>query len=126
MPVTVEQLDSRVLLFSIIAPWTVDDLQGVYPQAQEYFDAATDKLFTIVNLTRLGVIPPGALRARVSPFVSHPNSGQILLVGANNFAKTMAEVVFKLTNFRKIMFFQNVDEAWAYIRPLLESGSNAA
>src|SRR5258708_1287440 len=126
MPVTVEQLDSHVLRFSIISPWTVDELQSVYPQAQEYFDAATDKLFTIVNLTRLGVIPPGALRARISPFVSHENSRQVLLVGANNFAKVMAEVVFKLTNFRKIMFFQNEDEAWAYIRPLLETGSNAA
>src|SRR5258708_19846529 len=106
MPVTVEQLDSHVLRFSIISPWTVDELQSVYPQAQEYFDAATDKLFTIVNLTRLGVIPPGALRARVSPFVSHPNSGQILLVGANNFAKTMAEGVFKRTDFPHPTFFR--------------------
>src|SRR5260221_3144803 len=109
MPVTVEQLDSHVLRFSIISPWTVDELQSVYPQAQEYFDAATDKLFTIVNLTRLGVIPPGALRARISHFVSHANSRQLLLVGANNFAKTMPANAVQLTTIPELMLFPIAD-----------------
>jgi hypothetical protein len=126
MPVTLELVKGRVVRLSLIAPWTVTELQSVYPKAQEYYDAATEKLFSIVNLTRLGNIPAGALRARSSPMLSHPNSGQVIIVGANDFASMMAEVVFKLTNFHNIKFSPTEDEAWAYLQPLLDKENPSA
>ena len=54
MPVTLEFPDSRIIRLVIVTPWTVEELQSVYPKMQEYFDSVTEKIFTIVNLNRIG------------------------------------------------------------------------
>lgn len=125
MPVTLEMADKRVMVLTLTAPWNVGELMAVYPEEQKIYDAATDKVFAIVNLTNMGNIPAGALRARVSPQVTHPMSGQVCIVGANAVARTMAETVFKLTRFNRIMFFKTEAEAWAFLRPQLEKDEKA-
>lgn len=117
MTITLELTDEgRVLKMDIASPWNLQELMGVFKEAEQHFNKSTHRVDTLVDITKMSSIPPGALRARNSPFLSHPRSGYQIVVGANSYAKSMAELLFKLTNFKRVRFFSSMNDAWAFLR----------
>src|SRR5581483_12358889 len=110
MPITLELTDEgRVLKLDIIAPWNLNDLLEMFAAAKQHFDQSTIRIDTLVDISKMGAIPPGALRARNSPFLSHPRSGYQIVVGASLYAKSMADLLFRLANYKRTRFFTTLD-----------------
>ena len=119
MPVTLAQTHERVVVMTIAAPWTVDELIAVYPKMKEYYDAASQPIYGIVDITKIGTIPAGALRARTSPMTAHENSATIFIVGAKGVAKILADTVFALTHYTRVQFFETEAQVQAQLASLL-------
>ena len=116
MPITLELTDEdRVLKMNIVSPWNLNELLEMYESAKQIFDKSTARVDTLVDISKMASIPPGALRARNSPFLSHPHSGYQIVVGANMYAKSMAEMLFRLTNYKRTRFFTTMDAAWEFL-----------
>jgi hypothetical protein len=116
MPINLElRDDEHVLKLDIISPWNLNELMEMYATAKQYFDKSTVRLDTLVDISKMGSIPPGALRARNSPFLSHARSGYQIVVGANMYAKSMAEMLFRLTNYKRTRFFTTMDAALEFL-----------
>ena len=74
-------------------------------------------LNTIVDITNIGDLPLGVLRARKgSPVLAHPKSGLLVVVGGHSFARAMLEIGFQLTNFKRFKFVDSREEAENYLR----------
>ncbi len=119
MPVTQELIENgRILQVVFTDPWTERDMTGLFPQAQQYYDNARQKIHMLIEM-RSRHATQGALRARYAPGLSHPNSGSIAVVGANSIARTLGEAVFRLAHFGRAKFFDTREEALSYLRQLL-------
>ena len=121
MPVTLEHPHEQLVVMTITAPWKVDELIAVYPQMEKYYSAAEKPMYGITNIEKIGTIPPGALRARVSPMVAHKNCAHVYVVGAKGVARSLAEAVFTLTHFEKIDFYDTEAEAMAHFMSSISS-----
>src|SRR5579859_7118218 len=100
----------------IVSPWNLQELLvDVYPAALHFFDVSSCRVDTLVDVSKMTSIPSGVLRARQSPFLSHPRSGYQVVVGANVYAQRMAEILFHLTQFKRVRFFTRMDDAWAFL-----------
>jgi hypothetical protein len=119
MPVNLQASENgKSMTLTLSDPWTINELLDTYPKAEVLFDAAKGPVHTIVDISKIGSIPSGALRARKSPFMSHPNSHTQVIVGAQHFARKMAEMVFQLTNFKRVKFFETIQEANDFVASL--------
>jgi hypothetical protein len=120
MPVTLELRENgRVLYFTFIDPWEVSQVAALNLQSIAYLNSAKCKLYTFTDLRQARRIPSGLLSLRHGPDWSHPNSGQIAILGASPLLTTFAKIVFRLSGFERIRFFDAEEEAWAYLRQLI-------
>src|SRR5690348_8221445 len=117
MPATVELRENgRVLYYVYSDPWTLADMEQVGKEATKLYDAASRKLHVYLDARKMKTVPTGVLRARNNPDMRHPNSGQIVIVGAARIIQVMAETVLKLTHVNRLKFYQDEQEGWAYLR----------
>jgi hypothetical protein len=117
MPVTLDLHDEgRIMVLVVEDPWTMNDLKATYPIAQAHLDSAPYKVHTLADLRNMHTVPPNALWDRRSPNITHPNSGLLAVVGGSMFARSLAETAFRIMNFKRVRFFDNVEGAWAYLR----------
>lgn len=117
MPITFQFSSEKSLItLTITDPWTVGELDQVYESEKPIFDAAGDvKVNTLVDIRNMHSIPPRALTRRNSPNITHPNSGRVVVVGANAFARNLASAAFNLAGFDKAQFVATLEEARAYL-----------
>src|SRR5262245_3205018 len=120
MPVTLDLLENgRVMYFTFSDPWVVSQVTDLYPRSNAYLNSATRKLHTFADVRPARRIPSGLLNLRYGPDWTHPNSGQITILGASPLLRTFAKIVFRLSGFERIGFFDSEEEAWAYLRQLI-------
>jgi hypothetical protein len=120
MPVTADLIENgRIICLRTASPWNVDETFEAYKVAEGYFDAATHKLHSLVDVRDLVSIPPGVLKVRNTPFISHKNSGNMAVVGAQKLARTLAETMLKLTSFKRARFFETYEEAIDYLKQII-------
>jgi len=120
MPVTLKLRDNgRVLYYTFADPWEIGDLTALYPQSLDYLRSANERIYTLADVRNARRIPSGLLNARYGPDWSHPNGGEIVVVGASALLRTFASIVFRLSNFEHIKFFDDEAEAWVYLRQVI-------
>src|SRR5439155_7135382 len=119
MPVKQELIENgRILQVTFTDPWTVNEMTALFPQAQQYYDNAHQKIHMLIDMqSRYGT--QGALRARQAPGLFHRNSGQIAVAGANALARSLGEAVFRLARFSRARFFDSEADALAYLRQVI-------
>ena len=128
MPVETELRDEgHVNYFRISDPWTLDDLFGGFAQAQQARDAIYQQkgprqVHTLVDLMGVREVPPGVLQGRRFPSRTHATRGAIVVAVANSYARNIAETILRTTQTQGV-FFESLDEAWAYIRQLINAES---
>src|SRR5690606_1900012 len=108
--------DGYVLHYVFREPWSITDMTEVNRRAKEYYDAATHKVHVLLDVRGVRSAPPGFIRARSNPDVTHPNAGNIAVVGANSYIRALGDVILKLARFDRAKFFNTEEEAWAYLR----------
>jgi hypothetical protein len=117
MPVKFEYLESeRVVHYVATDPWTLDEMNECTKQTKQIFDAATDPIFTLIDMSRAKALPQGAMRARSNPEVTHPKAAGLVIVGASVLVRTISGVVAKLANRDNIYFYEKEADAWAFVR----------
>lgn len=121
MPVTMEfRENGQVAYYNLADPWETSDLTTWYPQDIEYRDSVSHVVHTFMNVSAVRRVPSNIIRARIAaPAFIHPNSGQLIMVGAKAFPKTVAETIFRLAHYERARFFDTEEEGWLYIRQLL-------
>jgi hypothetical protein len=121
MPSTMEMReDGHVLFIRITDPWSVEEFANQsYGPTQAYYDKAEHLVHTIICLDAKKT-PDHLLKGRRgAPALSHPNAGQLVIVGASPLLRSLIEVMYKLSGFTRGEFFANEDEAWRYLRQII-------
>jgi len=120
MPVTTDLLENgRIIYLRTASPWSIEETFEAYKVAETYFDTALHKLHSLIDVRDLVSIPPGVLKVRNTPFISHKNSGNMAVVGAQKLARTLAETMLKLTSFKRAKFFETYEDAIDYLKQLI-------
>ncbi len=117
MPVTNKLCENGHILYRVVSdPWNVDDLFDADEQMRMHYDHAGHKVHLLVNASNVHRIPPAVYRLGHGMTITHPNGGQVGLVGATSMARRLAETVFRIAHFDRARFFDREEEAWAYLR----------
>jgi len=119
--ITMELVENgHVAHYKISDPWTVSELVAFYPQETVYRDAVKYKIHAFADLTQAHKTPPNMLAARKgNPSLTHPNSGQLVLVGISPLYEAIASTIFRITHYTKAKLFLTEAEAWVYLRELI-------
>ncbi len=120
MPVTVElSYDGYVLHYVIADPWQISDLLSAYQQERKFRDASDHTLHSLIDFSQARRIPKNWLQARHGPGLNHPTSGVMVCVGLSPGLKVLLEIIFRVTNYKSIKLCATVEEAHAYLAPLV-------
>ena len=121
MPVLFELRENgRVAYYRITDPWTTHDLMAHYPADNAHRSSVNHTVHTLMDFSGMRTVPINILLARNNaPAFSHPNNGILILAGTRPMAKSFAELIFRMANFRKGRFLGTVDEGWAFIHTLM-------
>jgi len=122
MPITIELRENGYVLYSRLTdPVPVNEFKAAFIPQQEYLDQAGHKLHILVDISQHKSPPPGALAsARQTPVLRHPNSGEVVFVGASIFMQALSSAVSRLTRFDRLTFFDTEAEAWDYLRRVIK------
>src|SRR5882757_6085409 len=97
MPVTFEIRENDYVAYYVLSdPWEAHDLSALYPQDILFRNSVDHVVHTFMNVI--------AVRIGAPAFI-HPNSGQLVMVGAQSFPKMMAETIFRLAHYQRARFF---------------------
>jgi hypothetical protein len=123
MPVTLETLENgQVQYYRGSDPWSMRELMTLYIQDQAHRNSVDHTVHTIMDLSHCKTLPQGVLSGRVgAPGIDHPRAGYVILVGFNNFARTLGELALKLKHFPKAVFVQSEEAAWAFLHEKLQN-----
>jgi hypothetical protein len=117
MPVTFEPLENgRIMFFTVTDPWKIEELLVWYPVMEPYFERSGSKIHTLMDLIAMKTVAGGVLRGRHSASMEHPNSGYCVFVGGGSFARSIAELAFKLSRNTRFKFMNSVEEALTFLR----------
>ena len=128
MPASFEaREDGHVVFINFSDPLTVGDLYTMFKQDKAHRDQFHQKhpdrkVHLVADSRELKAVPQGLLQARQSPSLNHPTSGQIAVIGARNLVRALTEAIFRLTRFDRAVFFDNEEDAMAYIRQVIANG----
>lgn len=118
MPISMSYAeDGQIIHLIITDPWSLDEMTKLYIEQRQHLTAAQNKVHTLLDMQATHQIPSGLLSARQgAPTVSHPNAGELAIVGAPNFVKTLADIGFRLVRFNRARYFDDELAAWSYLR----------
>src|SRR5258708_10620582 len=121
MPITIESREDNHAIYTKISdPVALKDFDNATVEMTPLYDNAPGKVHQLVNTSAMRQVPSGLLRIRGNtPIFQHPNRGHLALVGTNSFLRAVGEIMFKLVQFETAKFFNNDDEAWAYLREVI-------
>ncbi len=112
--------DGYVVYVAVEDPWAVNDILSLYEQEKAHYDKVSHKVHALYNLSKVRQMPTNALAAaRGNPALYHPNRGQMAIVGAKSFTRTIAEIITRVARFDRIVFFDTDEQAWKYLRELI-------
>lgn len=121
MPVSVQLSGDKMhLIYELADPMQVNELMKAYDTEKELRDSIPYTLHSIVDMSDVHHIPRNWLIAKAGPGLTHPRSGHMLIVGITNGLKTMVQIIFKITKYNRIQFFENREEAEAQMAILVQ------
>jgi hypothetical protein len=120
MPVhhTVYQ-DKHVFHLKFVDPWSMDELLRLNRIASDYKSTVHYKVHAIIDATGIKRLPNDIFQAHTAPNFRHPNSGALLLIGANTLVRTITVLVHKLASGEGTYFFETEAEAWVQLEAIL-------
>jgi hypothetical protein len=121
MPVHVQLSDDqRYLIYTITEPFKLDDLMLAYQEERRLRDSVPYTLHSITDMSAMKRIPPNWLTAKAGPGLTHPRSGEILVVGVSFGLKMILDMIMKITHSERMKFFTTREEADAHMAELVE------
>ncbi len=130
MPVTIDLIHNDHVLFYVYQfPWQMADLDAIRPLEQNYFDTTPyPRLHSIVDATHVGTPPVGILRGREMTIITHPKSGCIAVVGAPAIAKTLTDVIIRVSHIsnNRFTYHKTVADARAFLDKVIEDEKERA
>ena len=127
MPVTFRLEDNqRVMLWRLSDPWTLPELMAYYKEAQTILDGADQAVHSLIDLQQARRMPSGVLKARYTSTWDHPRSGYTVVAGGTPLMSRMLELVFKMTRFERVKFFEDEAEARVFLNELINSAGTAS
>ncbi len=123
MPVTFEIRENDYVAYYVLSdPWEAHDLSALYPQDILFRNSVDHVVHTFMNVSAVRRVPPNVIHVRIgAPAFIHPNSGQLVMVGAQSFPKMMAETIFRLAHYQRARFFDTEADGWEYTRQLIKN-----
>jgi hypothetical protein len=113
--------NGRVAYFVFTDPWELSDIAALLEDDNRRRDQSPQTIHSILNLAHARRLPPGAMGLRqISPELNHPRAGLVVLVGSNGFVRAVAEMVFKVAHSKKFKFVATEEEAWTYLRQMIQ------
>jgi len=127
MPVSVQLSDDQShLIYELQDPMKIDDLMEAYDIEKKVRDSIPYTLHSIVDMTQVRRIPRNWLTAKAGPGLTHPRSGYMMIVGISSGLKTIVGIIFKITKYNRIQFFETRDEAETYMTDITQNTQNNA
>jgi len=115
--------DQSHLIYKLEGPIDVNELMKAYDNEKQLRDSIPHTLHSIVDMSKVHRIPQNWLVAKTGPSLTHPRSGYMLIVGISSGLKTMALIISKITKYDRVKFFENREEAEAYMVELVKQTS---
>jgi hypothetical protein len=113
--------DGRILFYVMSDPVTMAQILDAFPLLQRLYDQSPHIVNGLVEASNFHNIPLNILRARKSPMLTHPNSGQLAVVDNYGLARRFAETMFSLMNYKKAKFFTTREDAIAYLNQVIQA-----
>ena len=122
MPVTVElTYEDYVLHYEFTDPWDIPDLIKAFEEESKLRESVDHTLHSIIDFSKTRSIPRNWLQARRGPGLTHAKTGELVCVGLSSGLKMLLDIVLRLTNFKRVKLVDTLEEAHAYVRPLVEA-----
>ncbi len=121
MPVTMELIENgRCFRYVFSDPWRMSDFTATFDEARAILDASPYLVHGVVNLLATAKDPMGVLNIRKHPsFSGHPNSGYTVFCHATLLARRVTETALRLSQFKRLKFFNTEEEGLAFVRGLM-------
>jgi len=125
VPVTFDLRENdRVVYFKISDPWTLEEVLAKFAETtairdQLYLTNPNRQVHSLIDLTEAKTAPPGALRSRNSPGMTHASRGKSVAAVTAPLVRDIMITIFKVMHTDGALV-ETVDEAWAYLRPILD------
>ena len=117
MPITFElRENNQVFYWEFTDPWSFADLIPLSKQVRVQFEETNHKIHTLAVLHRARHLPSNLLRIRELGTWDHPKSGQLVIVGAPAFGKSIMGVIGRMVKFDRMHFSESEEDAWAFLR----------
>lgn len=121
MPITVKlTYDDYVLYYEFTDPWDIPDLIAAFEEERRLRESVDHTLHSIIDFSQTHTLPRNWLQARHGPGLSHAKTGEMVCVGLSSGLKMMIDIILRLTNFKRMQLLSTLEEAHAYIGPLVE------
>jgi len=126
MPVTFDlREDGHVIYFKITEPWAIDEVLAGFTQTRAIRDKVHDedperRVHLLVDLMEVTHVAPGALNIRSAPAVTHAGRGEYVVATTYQAARDLMLAMFKVLHINGKLF-NSLDEAWAYLRSVIQS-----
>src|SRR5258708_39858520 len=116
MAVKCEMWENGYVAFCVLSePWEAPDLRALYPEDILFRNSVDHVVHTFMNVSAVRRVPSNVIHVRIgAPAFIHPNTGQLVMVGAQSFPKIMAETIFRLAHYQRARFFDTEAEGWEY------------
>jgi hypothetical protein len=126
MPVDFEITENGwITRLTITDPWDVTQMMDKFGIGLEVRNQSSHKIYALIDVHGTRTAPPGSLRLRASPVFTHPKSGYTAVIGANALARSLIEMLLKLSRKKNLGFFDSESDALAYLRSLIEAEVHA-
>jgi hypothetical protein len=111
--------DRSVIRYAYEGRWSLDEFNDAYLEVRKLLDTVAYPVDFIIDVRSSPLIPNGVLsRGRTVALTPHPNEGRTIIIGANSFVRSMADIFQKLYGLRgnriPFLFATTLEEA--YIR----------
>ncbi len=112
-------MDGHILYRVITDPWTVEEVLAADEQMRQHYDRAAHQVHLLANISGARHLPPAVYRLGRGMTLVHPNSGQIVLVGATALTRRLSQTIFRIARFDRFTFVETEDNAWIYLYQVL-------
>lgn len=120
MPVNVRlSEDQYYLIYKFTEPLAMQELLEAYKEEKVFRDSLSHTVHAIIDFSGLKRIPPNWLTAKAGPGLTHPRSGRMAFVGLSYGLRIIIQTILKISRYDRIQFFDEYDEAVAYMEELV-------